>query len=93
MKTFDTIIIGVGAAGLMATAQLTHRKKSVLIIDMGNEPARKIAISGGGNCNFTNTHADYTHYFGKNTRFVMSALAQFSPTASFVSKVYVQPSS
>ena len=44
MKTFDTIIIGAGAAGLMATAQLTHRKKSVLIIDMGNEPARKIAI-------------------------------------------------
>ena len=79
MKTFDTIIIGAGAAGLMATAQLTHRKKSVLIIDMGNEPARKIAISGGGNCNFTNLQADHTHYFGKNPRFVTSALSQFSP--------------
>ena len=80
MKTFDTIIIGAGAAGLMAAAQLANRKKSVLILDMGDKPARKIAISGGGNCNFTNTKADYTHYFGKNPRFVMSALSQFSPT-------------
>ena len=80
MKTFDTIIIGAGAAGLMAAARLANRKKSVLILDMGDKPARKIAISGGGNCNFTNTKADYTHYFGKNPRFVMSSLSQFSPT-------------
>jgi len=79
MQTFDTVIIGCGAAGLMAAAQLVRRKKSVAIIDMGNNPARKVAISGGGNCNFTNLRADYTHYFGKNPRFVMSALAQFSP--------------
>ncbi len=79
MKTFDTIIIGAGAAGLMAAAQLTMRKKSVLILDMGDAPARKVAISGGGNCNFTNLRADYTHYFGKNQRFVISALNQFSP--------------
>lgn len=79
MKTFDVIIIGAGAAGLMAAIQLTQRKKSILILDMGDNPARKIAISGGGNCNFTNMRADYTHYFGKNPRFVMSALSQFSP--------------
>lgn len=79
MKIYDTIIIGAGAAGLMSAAQLVHRKKSVIILDMGNVPARKIAISGGGNCNFTNMHADYTHYFGKNPRFVVSALTQFSP--------------
>lgn len=79
MKIFDTIIIGAGAAGLMAAIQLTQRKKSILILDMGDNPARKIAISGGGNCNFTNMRADYTHYFGKNPRFVMSALSQFSP--------------
>ncbi len=79
MKTFDTIIIGCGAAGLMATTVLVRRKKSVLILDMGDSPARKVAISGGGNCNFTNMHADYTHYFGKNPRFVMSGLSQFSP--------------
>ena len=79
MKTYDTIIVGCGAAGLMAATQLVRRKKSVLILDMGGAPALKVAISGGGNCNFTNMHADYTHYFGKNPRFVMSALAQFSP--------------
>lgn len=79
MKTFDTIIIGAGAAGLKAAAALYARKKSVLIIDMGNAPARKVAISGGGNCNFTNLNANYTRYFGKNPRFVMSALTQFSP--------------
>ena len=79
MKIFDTIIIGAGAAGLMAAIQLTQRKKSILILDMGDNPARKVAISGGGNCNFTNMRADHTHYFGKNPRFVMSALSQFSP--------------
>lgn len=88
MKTFDTIIIGAGAAGLMAGIQLSKRKKSVLIIDMGDKPARKVAVSGGGNCNFTNLRADYTRYFGQNPRFVMSALAQFSPinTVDWVKK-------
>lgn len=86
MKSFDVIIIGAGAAGLKAAAELAKRNKSVLIIDMGNRPARKIEISGGGNCNFTNLHADYTHYFGKNPRFVTSALTQWTPqdTLNFV---------
>lgn len=79
MKTYDVIIIGGGAGGLKAASELFQRKKSVMIIDMGNKPARKVTISGGGKCNFTNMMADYTHYFGKNPRFVMSALAQFSP--------------
>ena len=79
MKKFDTIIIGAGASGLMATTRLIKRNKSVLVIDMGDTPARKVAISGGGNCNFTNLRADFTHYFGKNPQFVISALNQFSP--------------
>jgi len=79
MKIYDTIILGAGAAGLKAAATLYTRKKSVLIIDMGDAPARKVAISGGGNCNFTNLAANYTRYFGKNPRFVVSALNQFSP--------------
>jgi len=79
MKNYDAIIIGAGAAGLMAAIQLHKRKKTALIIDMGDKPARKVAISGGSKCNFTNTHADWTHYFGKNPRFVMSALAQWTP--------------
>ena len=79
MKIYDVIIVGAGAGGLKAAAELHARKKSVLIIDMGDKPARKVAISGGGKCNFTNLAADYTHYFGKNPNFVRSALAQFSP--------------
>ena len=79
MKNYDVIIIGAGAAGLMSAIQLHKHKKSTLIIDMGDKPARKVAISGGGKCNFTNTHADFSHYFGKNPRFVMSALAQWTP--------------
>ena len=88
MKTYDAIIIGAGAGGLKAAAELHARKKSVLIIDMGDKPARKVAISGGGKCNFTNLAADYTHYFGKNPNFVRSALAQFSPndTLNWVKK-------
>ena len=79
MKTYDVIIIGAGAGGLKAAAELRTRKKSVLILDMGDVPARKVAVSGGGKCNFTNTAADYTRYFGKNPQFVRSALAQYSP--------------
>lgn len=88
MKTYDIIIIGAGAGGLKAATELHTRKKSVLIIDMGDKPARKVAISGGGKCNFTNLAADYTHYFGKNPNFVRSALAQFSPndTLNWVKK-------
>jgi len=80
MKTYDVIIIGAGAGGLKTATELRVRKKSVLIIDMGNTPARKVAISGGGKCNFTNMSADYTHYVGKNPNFVRSALTQFSPS-------------
>ena len=79
MKTYDVIIIGAGAAGLMAAAELVIRQKTTLILDMGDKPARKVAVSGGGNCNFTNLHADHTHYFGKNPQFVRSALTQWTP--------------
>ena len=79
MKNYEVIIVGCGASGLMAAARLYRRKKSVLILDMGNAPARKVAISGGGRCNFTNTNADFAHYFGKNPRFIMSALSQWTP--------------
>ena len=79
MNTYDCIIIGAGAGGLFAAAQLYKRGKRALIIDMGDTPARKVAVSGGGKCNFTNMAADWTHYVGQNPRFVMSGLAQWSP--------------
>ncbi|MBR5904468.1 MAG: aminoacetone oxidase family FAD-binding enzyme [Alphaproteobacteria bacterium] len=79
-NVYDVIIIGCGASGLMAANVLKSRNKKILILDMGNSPARKLAISGGGNCNFTNTNANYTKYFGMNPRFITSALSQFSPS-------------
>lgn len=79
MKTYDVIIIGAGASGLKAAHELYLRKKSVLILDMGNTLARKVAVSGGGNCNFTNTSATHKTYFGNNPKFTISALKQFSP--------------
>lgn len=80
MKNYEVIIIGAGASGLMAAARLVQRKKSVLVIDMGDVPARKVAISGGGRCNFTNLAADFKHYYGQNPHFVHSALAQWTPS-------------
>lgn len=77
MKTYDVIIIGAGAAGIFAAGRIP-KNKSVCILDAGATPLRRVAISGGGKCNFTNTHASYTHYFGKNPDFTRGALARFS---------------
>ncbi len=74
MKIYDCIIIGAGAAGLKAAAQIQN--KNCLILDMGNTPARKINVSGGGRCNFTNDAAKSDRYFGQNPNFAKSALAQ-----------------
>lgn len=80
MKKYDVIIIGAGASGLFTAACAERNGKSVAIIDMGNTPARKVAVSGGGRCNFTNMTASAERYFGKNPQFVRGALARFSPT-------------
>ena len=54
MKQYDVIIIGAGASGLFAGATAIQNGHTVAIIDMGATPARKVAVSGGGRCNFTN---------------------------------------
>lgn len=79
MKEYDVIIIGAGAAGLSAAATAINRGRRVLVIEMGNRPARKVMASGGGRCNITNMAADYTRYFGKNPNFVRGALSRVSP--------------
>lgn len=78
MNTFD-IIIGAGASGLCAASRAIALKKRVCVLDMGNVPARKVAVSGGGKCNFTNLHADYKHYFGQNPEFTRGPLARWTP--------------
>lgn len=79
MKKYDVIIIGAGAAGLFAAHAALSNGHQVLILDMGDTPARKVMVSGGGRCNFTNMAASRDRYFGQNPDFVRSALAQVKP--------------
>ena len=79
MSNYDVIIIGAGAAGLMCARVATALDKNVLVIDHNEKPGRKIIISGGGRCNFTNLNATYENFLCKNQHFVKSALAQYTP--------------
>ena len=78
IETSDVLIIGAGAAGLMCAASAGYRGKSVTVIDMGKKPGRKILISGGGRCNFTNENAEPNNYLCLNPHFVKSALSRYS---------------
>ena len=79
MSEFDTIIIGAGAAGLFAAAMAGQRGRRVLVVDHNAEPGRKILISGGGRCNFTNLNTAPDRYLSANPHFAKSALARFTP--------------
>jgi predicted Rossmann fold flavoprotein len=71
-------VIGAGAAGLMCAAVAGQRGRRVLLLDHADEPGRKILISGGGRCNFTNTGTVPERFFSANPHFARSALAQYS---------------
>ncbi|MFO0753252.1 MAG: NAD(P)/FAD-dependent oxidoreductase [Thermodesulfovibrionales bacterium] len=78
MKT-DVLIIGAGAAGLMCALTAGRRGRSVLVLDHGGKTGRKIHVSGGGRCNFTNLSVRPENYLSRNPRFCMSALSRFTP--------------
>jgi len=75
---WDVVIAGGGAAGLMCGAVAARRGRRVLVIDSGDKPGRKILISGGGRCNFTNTGAGPENYLSGNPRFCVSALSRYT---------------
>ncbi|MBI2519726.1 MAG: NAD(P)/FAD-dependent oxidoreductase [Bdellovibrio sp.] len=77
--TYDVIIIGAGAAGMMCAIQVGRRGRSVLAIDHAHSLGKKILISGGGRCNFTNLGANSAHYLSANPHFCKSALSRFPP--------------
>ena len=79
MNTFDVIIIGAGAAGLMCAIEAGKRGRTVLVVDHAKKVAEKIRISGGGRCNFTNLEVRPEHYLSNNPRFCVSALSRFTP--------------
>ena len=78
-SSYDIIIIGAGAAGLMCGAVAGARGKSVLIIDHAQKPGEKIRISGGGRCNFTNIHCGPDNFISQNPHFAKSALSRYTP--------------
>ncbi len=75
----DVIIIGAGAAGLMCGIEAGKRGRSVLVLEHSEKIGKKIRISGGGRCNFTNLSVHHDHYLSRNPHFCKSALARFTP--------------
>jgi predicted Rossmann fold flavoprotein len=75
----DVLIIGAGAAGLMCAIAAGQRGRRVLVVDHANKVGKKILMSGGGRCNFTNTGATPTNYLSANPHFAKSALARYTP--------------
>lgn len=76
---FDAIIIGGGAAGLFCAAEAGKRGRKVLVIEHNAQVGRKILISGGGRCNFTNVGTKAENFISKNPHFCKSALARYTP--------------
>ena len=79
VQNFDAIILGAGAAGLMAARVAGQRGRKVLLLDHADAPGKKILISGGGRCNFTNIHTASDRFLSANPHFAKSALARFGP--------------
>ncbi|MCC8365299.1 NAD(P)/FAD-dependent oxidoreductase [Xenorhabdus sp. PB61.4] len=78
MEKFDVVIIGAGAAGLFCAAQAGQSGLSVLVLDNGKKAGRKILMSGGGRCNFTNMYAEPAAFLSANPHFCKSALARYT---------------
>ncbi len=78
-QPYDAIILGAGGAGLMCAATAAKHGRRVLVIDHADAPGKKILISGGGRCNFTNVHTAADRYLSANPHFAKSALSRYLP--------------
>ncbi len=78
MEKKDVVIIGAGASGLMCAIEAGKRGRSVLVIDHANKAGKKILMSGGGRCNFTNYSVEAEHFISQNPHFCKSALSRFT---------------
>ena len=83
MPHYDVVILGAGAAGMMASIEAGRRERSVLLVDHAKYAGEKIRISGGGRCNFTNVNATVDkgrdRFLSQNPRFALSALSRYTP--------------
>jgi predicted Rossmann fold flavoprotein len=80
IHSFDVLILGAGAAGLMCAAEAGKRGRRVAIIERSERAGKKILISGGGRCNFTNIYSQPAHFISANPHFAKSALARYTPS-------------
>ena len=78
-QAFDVVVLGGGAAGLMCAMRAGQRGRKVLLLDHAEKVGKKILISGGGRCNFTNIHASPKRFLSANPHFCKSALARYTP--------------
>lgn len=79
MRSTDVVIIGAGAAGLMCALTAAERGRQVLLVDHASKAGKKILMSGGGRCNFTNMYTDPANFVSTNPHFCKSALARYTP--------------
>ena len=86
MPDFDAIILGGGAAGLFCAIEAGKRGRRVVVLERSEKIGKKILISGGGRCNFTNVHCQPKHFLSENPHFAKSALARYTP-ADFIALV------
>ncbi|RYE11044.1 MAG: NAD(P)/FAD-dependent oxidoreductase [Hyphomicrobiales bacterium] len=79
MRNYDVLILGAGAAGMMAAIEAGKRGRRVLVLDHAKAPGEKIRISGGGRCNFTNINTKPDRFISGNPKFPLSALSRYTP--------------
>src|SRR5579859_2150106 len=83
---YAVVVIGGGAAGLMCALEAGKRGRRVVVLEHADRLGKKILISGGGRCNFTNLHCGPEDFLGSNSHFAKSALARYTP-GDFISLV------
>jgi predicted Rossmann fold flavoprotein len=86
IHNFDVLILGAGAAGLMCAVEAGKRGRRVAVLERAERPGKKILISGGGRCNFTNLHCRAENFLSHNPHFAKSLLARYTP-ADFIALV------
>jgi predicted Rossmann fold flavoprotein len=78
LNTWDVVVVGAGAAGLMCAITAGQRGRRVLVLDCANKPGKKILMSGGGRCNFTNLYVEPENFLSDNPHFCKSALSRYT---------------
>ena len=75
---YDVIVLGAGASGLMTAYMAAERGRKVLVLEKANKVGKKILMSGGGKCNFTNLYVEPENFISHNPHFVISALSRYT---------------